>query len=526
MITNGFPKRVVYLGRDHKYFERYVESLEHIFNIKINRFILDYSVDTAAGLVYEIYKRSPDLIVVDFTQDPDKLTKVSFFLSRMYPLREIPFLGLLTGLRDNKDLIEKMVYTGINYLFYKLQEIEFSSIPTALIFNPDKSRFSEYFLKECQGIKAEITIPVKVGYVSMSHIHLETNANLPRDEFVDLDINIFKRKVSFKVQNHDMSNRYYHYRYCYDLNYEMPSQVKLLNLNQEEEKFRYLYENEVVEQQDNFSKEIQKMIEEYNILRKNNAKKLRILILDSYMRALKETKDQIDQFSFCLRLHQYLDQNGEILDEVFPRIIVYCLHDPIRGKKELDDIFMFINAVDNYDPFVLVFDEQDRFISQMEDKKLLAEKPELIKVPKRMSLDYDYDRFMPAQGAFQFHFLLKLIRNYKDKLLDGIIDDSNSAAYFSKKNPMSDGFINDTWELTKMCEAFIIFLPQIRVPHYTIVKAYINNIRVVLTVLPFPETYLGYQSDPLEQFAVISGVDEIQQGELRKIVNIKEKGEE
>ncbi|MCB9092239.1 MAG: hypothetical protein H6621_00790 [Halobacteriovoraceae bacterium] len=521
------PKSIVYFGKDEKYFEQYCRSLDGILRTKLQRYIIEYEGVEPSKLVLEVVDKKPDLIILDFSKDRQTLVKVSFFLSRMYPLMKIPFIGFLTALKENTDLIDQMVYSGVNFLLYKLPEIEFSSVPTALMFNPDNSKFPDFYVKETKDIAA-IFIPMRVGYINQEKIHVESSADILTEDLLKIKTSIFNVPVYFKKINRGVSNLYYHFPFNYDFDFHAPSEIKLMELTEENQNVAYLYEAEIEEQMKKIVENLESVMEKTVDNDKSRPKKLRVLLIDHELRTLHEGKEQIDEFSFSIRLHQYLDPRARLVEEVLPKIIFYFLKDPHIGKREIPAMVSKIQEIgEGFDPVIIVFDEQDAYIKMQNDQKqkLIEEgqDAESIIVANRYECsEAGYSKLITTKAKFTFDTLVTMIDRYKEKLLEGTADE-NFTVYFSKKDKESFAYMEDQWRIKKISEPFLIFESETRLPLYSLVKAKLGDVIMVLTIAPFPSSYESIRESKSEQFAIINGIDEMQQAKLRLHIHKPEK---
>jgi hypothetical protein len=547
--------RIIYIGRDSKYFTSYAASLEKNLSVEL----VKKEVPTEDGKNANLYLKSiadfaPDIIVIDYSEDTETLIKLTFFISRLYPIRKIPLIGFLSNDCDHSDEILRLIFSGVNFLFFKLFEIEFASVATLMLLGSKSVHFPDFAIKR-RVLDFIAKFPARVGYISTQYLHIETNFRVDEEQLYLFEAPFLREGIdpeklaaeeeteedddddaSFGWDNEEVDDRveilykfnrelFENIYYCFSRAYDIsPYHYKgLLEEENKQNKDKYLIKEKVPQEEFFYPHEhfeaITEIAPEYEFApdglheyfldqfdeNAELSKRSRLLIIDQELEILNQSKQDIDKFNANIRLHQHIPESEtvNIIAESKPGVIVYVVReDTDLAGKELNKLKLDIEKVRGYFPFLIIWDTRK----------------------ETGRLDLLYDKLLYQKNPFDFNILIQIMGMYekqggrtKTHDQNASYGDSERRYYLSKKDKNSFGFFNFPLRINLICEAYLVFSTDWEIPFNSNIFVRLDEVTVVLTVIETPQSYESICPSG-NYFAVITALSEGMQTNLRKFI--------
>jgi hypothetical protein len=500
-VEAGKLEKIVYFGNDDRFFNSYKKGIEKFINSEVDSLVISTKKGNwSIHLALDCLLFAPDLIVFDFGENHELMSKLTMLLNRSFPISEIPRIAVLNEQNDNEEMIETLSFYGLDYLFFKLPEIDFLVVPTVLLFESTQARFEEYFVSTPEkNYELKIKVPGRMSLFDQKKLVMESNITFEKDSFFEMS-SFLREDVLFKEVSHERSRLYYNFNIKHELEFISAYEKKIEELESpdkpEDKKLRKKFQEKIAI----FNDKVFSLLNNPRFKKESRVKGLKVLIIDQKALAYQQSKSGLDESTFSVRLVRKIDLDGKVIKKVDPEIIIVCLWDD-SDIENLNEVFKSTQST-----FIVVFDQVEH--SDIDYKSLLGSEQK-----KGRKLLY-------SKASFSFDLVSKMVSS----LLAGSApkEDYQGRICFSKKSEESFCFVLDTCEIISVSEPFVIFKSKFKFEERTMMLAQFEGVRVIFTVIPTPKQYEKYVTSKEHHFAFLSGLGEEDQKMLRTIIHRKD----
>ena len=506
---------MAYLGEDEPYFQKLVTQFKKTYpNMEFNFFIKRVNDNMSAfRIMADLVSLNLTILYIDYSLYSESYLKLAKFIKNQTTTRKIPLIGL-SGLNNTHEEFYSGLIAGFNVIYNKSIEVTDAVFHGMKLACPEKAKIQKVAFVDQLNFPLKSFHFFRIGFVTPEYIHVECDLKLEIDEEVLISggvVDELKGK-KFKVIRKIEENFYYNFSYCYDLKFVTPSLEEEL----EDEELQKLSEEEKLKKIE-FLETTKKSERESWIKNKkkvSSGKRIKVLFFDEDLKILKQTQKEIDEFSYSLRIHQFMDIEGQVIKEVMPSIIVFSKKkdcNPEKGflSNDLPAFKKLINLIKRskgFFPFIIIFNE---------DKDLSI-----------LKQDLSYERILPIKKEFSLQLTLNIIKSFEEK--EGRLlthDPSLSIAgsevrYYLDKNDVrsivkSEHMIN----VHSMSETFFSLTVPSNIMGKTVIK--------IEDPFEMGLTLIDKEGEEKGSLALVNGISSSNMAELRQLINkmIKDKKE-
>jgi len=346
---------IAYIGSDENYWKTIRGRIQQSYS-HMNFEFVSYFPEKASltqRLFVKILKEMPRIIYIDYSVRINEHISLTNLINRDNILKNIAVCGLV----DNKSNIKDCLAAGADFLHVKCGEY-YDVVYDPFYYAFPKEVKNKVFAKANCKKDVLITDDFRVGYITPTHLHIETNLELEEGSSIILKTQLPEKNVpsrKFFVEKVSKSNLYYDYANSVDLaiNFvDEPSfdEVEFTNALSEldpKEKVRMLKEAKQKKQQDDAEYESKLKFSKkkhrewvFDNLGISTPKSTKILIVDRQMSIFNESSiKNLDEYPYVVRCQTVLDEKLSDIDRVMPNIVVIQCFSDLQpdGESEQDD---------------------------------------------------------------------------------------------------------------------------------------------------------------------------------------------
>lgn len=397
------PRRlVVYVGSDGSYWERLTQQFSSRYQKvawKFERLDVDGDRTPYPEVAFEVLRKEPKIVFLDFTSEPREKAKLSRFLARDNSAAGVPLIGLVN---DEKS-VRKCLSSGVEVVHIKCGEHHDVVYDTVYLHDEEAAVTREFAKARLGGKEIDLIDDLKVGYITPDYVHIEGNLRLEEDETIVLDSAIPRKIVPsrrFVVKKSHADGLYYDFKYSYDLHFCYVDEPD--NSDLDEELARAESGDPSPEEARKVRAEVMERrkdreaghLESLRLCRERTkkwvsdnamdsmAKFTRALVVDESLRVFRESFRYFETCPYSVRFQTRLSDDAEDLRRFRPGIVAFQ-HSPVdvaglkaRGKKEGEIAALVrrtfpkaterirgwieaIDAMEGYEPLIVVFNCAD-----------------------------------------------------------------------------------------------------------------------------------------------------------------------
>lgn len=390
--------KIIYVGKDTTYFEdmkkRFKESSDEEFSFKT---LWHEDENTFQQLSAEIVRELPNIAFLDYSSSPVKMMTVARSLPRLFD-RGASLIGLW-DYHAKPEYLKESQTLGIPFTHFKSPE--YGDIIDQAMFLLKGGAFPEGEFAKAEVMKIPLQVEAKslfrIGYLTETYAHVEHDFLPPNKDGLHLD-HCFDSSFPidyFRLERRLDNNYYYEAAYVSDLNFVFldpkMKEEELKKNTKVQKKKAFWQEKGQQETLDHKKKKVKDFIEAHE--NGGGAKRTRLMIIDQEMNILDQAEKPIDSYPFSIRFYRSLNNRPNLVDRIRPGIL--CYQCPEKQEGELGDIMLQVESIDNFNPFVVVF--QSAWTSEYLQKH------------------YNYSRIIAWNEKFQFKQLLTFCETYESK---------------------------------------------------------------------------------------------------------------
>lgn len=550
--------KVLFVGNDAHYYKQMRELIERLYHGIPLSFA---TIPMPEGKAFKeealkIYRQTASIIFLDLSSDPSVQIRFCQFLSRSLPFSQIPLVGMLDTTLEVK-YKRKIIGSGIWALHMKGIELEGSAYLMRTFLEKEKAQFPTYATTRLE-FKAEVSTYVRIGYVTPTYIHIESDLNFPLDSRVSLLTNLSEDFpfTQFTVKRKMESNLYYHYPYAYDLEYALKDKKEFwgkVAIEDEEgiagkkqgKGEKKEGEAAAPEKKPPKAKKLSQTFSHYSNASFSDAdeaekakkrseflaawpktwpetksgKRTRMLIIDDDFGVLSQSKTDLDELSLSISAHAAVDPEGKLVERIKAGIIVYVFEErPVvetpedeevvispeqqeKNNKELAALKSIISrakSLPGYTPFFILFNAPM-------DTETLAQ-------------DLGYPSLMAHETPLDFDLCLQYAYMYEEKGGRKKTHDQNASYhdkekrwYLSKNLVKSYGKLKIEIKFKVFSEMIVEFDCPVSLPERCILRLD-TPYNLFISVMAKTGKEEGYRG-------MIHGVSEITKVKIRRTIN-------
>lgn len=500
--------KVVYVGKDTSYFEglkaRFLQESEEEITFQI---LWHDDLNTFQRLAKEIVETLPNICLLDYSSQPDKMMTVARTLPRLFD-RGPSLIGLLDYHATKAQILESRSL-GIPFTHFKSPE--YCDLVAQALYLLKDIPFPEGEFAKAETMKKpvylEATSLFRIGYLTSDYAHVEHDFLPPENEDLflhhafedDFPIDRFRlvRRLDF--------NYYYEMAYTSDLKYVFlePKEKKFEEGTKKEKKAKAFWQQHDDESAVEAKKrKVEKYIEK-NVDKEGGAKRTRLMVIDTEMTILDQATRPLDNYPYSIRFFRSLKNKPNLVKRIKAGIICYQL--PKNGEGELRDIMSQVTGLENYNPFIVVF-------RSSWDSAYLQK-------------HFNYSRIISWDQAFDLDQLLAFCETYEKKHGREKSHDMSASYHNKEKRHYVSKSDNSSYmeypfqiELRSICETWLKFQTTQDLAKWSIIS--INNpIHFDFTIIERLDEREWLQAGCIQYRGVIHGLGERERANMRRAIN-------
>lgn len=405
-------------------------------------------LDTFHTLSKQIVQEMPNVCFLDYSSHPEKMMTVARTLPRLFD-RGANIIGLWDRHALKTHILESKTL-GIPFTHYKSPE--YGDLVSQAAFLLKEGPFPEGEFAKAEVMKKPVVTEARslfrIGYVTDKYAHVEHDFLPPEGKDLLLYHTLGETFPidRFRLERRLDNNYYYEMAYVSDLSYVFldPEEVKeeepIKNTKTQKKKafWQDLSKQESIEAK---RKKVNQYIEEKGT-KEDSSKRTRLMVIDDNMTIVQQAKKPLDSYPYSIRFFRSIHNRKDLIRRIKPGII--CYQCPPKQEGELGDIMEKIEGMENFNPFVVVF--QSAWSSE------------------HLQKHFNYSRIISWNEIFNFQQLLDFCETYekkagREKSHDQRMSYHNKEkrVYLSKSDPASYLEFPFKVELKAVCETWIKF---------------------------------------------------------------------
>ena len=539
---------IVYIGKDLSYWSKITKRFSEIYPDQEFHFsnLFQEEKEKIKAIRQELLELKPNIIYIDYVSNEPEMIRLASNIRRDSGTAHTIVIGLLDNIDSRRSLMISLA-SGIYINVVKSDEI------SSLIHHPMTAAFPsiakdlDYALAVAT-FDADASTICPIQYIASSFIHIESKMELEVGSNISLETNLIidpPLLSKYKVAKKFSSNLFTNSPFAYDLEYihaddslKLKAQKKIKELEiklKDDPKDKNLKYDlaEAKSLLDNSDKEGEKIAkdraEAISIFVETNIQyglspKPRVLVFDSELRLLAETKEHLDSLPFSCRLHsKYIEEEQCSIIKTSPGIIAIQLdssqqenlEEAQAASKDADTINLIdlntlkaiiskIKSSNISQPYILLFNYQGKM--------------------DEIANELGYESIIGSSSSLDFATIIAAAKFYQAK--DGFKKTRNAGApdntklkryIFKKYDPRAVGQFSFSIKVKSISETDILFSSDTPISDFT--ALYIKYpTKMTITVMP-PKASGRMIIERGSYYGVISGLGEVELAALRQFIN-------
>ncbi len=393
-----------YLGDDEVYFRalqgefsrstRLALSLTRLFETEERKI---------QSLFLKVVKHRPAVVFIDFSKNSQDYLHLARILTRTPTEHPFVTVGLVDYLSPQEILLESIA-TGVNLTHIKSTETFDVIFDVVRLVAPNElgeHGFANAATKE----DWEAGVPVKIGYVGATGLHMETDLLLNKGDRIRMNHAWAQRKTipsrDFFVQEVSNKNLFYHFKYAVDADFVFVDEFVTpegMEPDRIEEKKK--------EREDSLAlhkKQHKKWVEDN--VSQSQEKKAKVLVVDPEFHFYND-QPRTDTHAYTIRCVPFLKEIETELDRLEPQVIAFAL-DPegtTAPKNTPEELLKLTTALrakfGNELPFLIIFN---------------------CKTPsKELQANFNYPQLMSSDGELSVGLLMRMAEIFDKKMSENL----------------------------------------------------------------------------------------------------------
>ena len=500
--------KVGYVGSDLRFFGHIKSVIDEKVNDQVEYVQYEVNDDfVAANVFIQIFEAKLDIIYIDLFYIPEKGLSLCKLLCRNNETR-LKSTVLIHDQNQGDASLLRGVLSGARLNYYKSAEPKELAAHPFMLLDAAYDAGDEYASgTNLKGLYFKQIL--RIGYVAQNHYRIETSCKLKEQSVVELNthpLSVIMPSPRFLVENFSDNDLYYNQRFSYDLrftylnneffkaseqswvNYKKANIRKKLNQKEREDQPYILADVEKrVRLYQPVKEEIKQWLAENRIT--NTPKRLKVLVLDETLEIFKEYSQNPKDFPFSINFQTKLTKDFFQVRRFRPHLIIYHMGEDFEVLKKIVEE---IKVLEGYNPSLLVFNYKDN--------------------SAELRKNVGYEQIMASKESVQLELIKKMAEVLGSK---GDFTSTDDKVFLKTTNPRSVATILHSGEIIKFNQSEMLFATHLDIPMWTtlILEA---PLKALITVIPTTEK-IG-SSVPVYR-ALINGVGELQENELRRLVN-------
>lgn len=492
-------KTFYYFGDDEAYFKTLVGEFKKYSVLQVEFKKVFESEEAKIQSLFSLINRSkPQCVFIDFSKRSHDYLHLARILTRALKNKNTLIIGLLDYLSPPEVMFEGIA-TGVALNHIKSAEV-FDVVFSVLRLLGAQSSIRQTFATAKYEETIEGGIPLKVGYVNHSGIHIETDLKFEIGEKIRIDHYWQKKRIvpssEFVVKDISQRNIYYHFDNAVDLDFQFIDELDLTEeLSPEEIQQKKQDREERIHYQQRI---LEKWLKENSTL--SLEKKAKVLVIDRHF-SFYNMQSRTDKHSYNIRCIESLGDIGPTIERYSPQVIAYALDldddsPSMNTEKELSLLAKGLKLKMGEDlPFLVIFNSQ--------------------KNSKTLQEELDFPHIVASESDVSVELLLRMADVFEKKLLSKIPKLKKPDTVFIKSSNEASlaQFLVDI-TIRKLSEVDMTFESSRELMVGT-------NIRLTKPVEMFINVQESSDTNNKQTFynGVIHCIGEVEKKELRKYVN-------
>jgi hypothetical protein len=505
---------VKYIGNDLNYWSKLkARFISNYSDLPLS--FLEESVNdsfNARTSFVNTYNEKPQIIYIDFSVNPKELLYLVKMLNQNNEMREVSVVGLF-DYQAGWNLLQKSMLASMRLLHFKSSEIHNVVYDPISLLDVELAKDPGFVIgKEIDDLVLEQLM--RVSYIEDDLYHIETNSFLKEGSIIELDRHPLSRFTSskrFYIKNFSTKNLYYNTRYSYDLEftYEDSTFFKATEENWiTYKKYRNNpigYNKDTGKDYDVLASDVKKRKSRIRPMREGIRswlaettrsvipKKLKVLVIDKSFEIFKELDNDSEQFPYSLNIQTELTRNYYQIERTMPLLIVIRFDD-VNNKDVLSKIIDKIKNLDEYNPYIVLFDYKGVGINLKEE--------------------LDYENILTYPNNIDIKTIKDLGKSLDDKYE---MTKSKSRVYLKASNELTIITVLRKMKILAMTESVLFLESDIDIPMWTVFKAR-SPVEMLLTIVPHKDNS-KFKNNQKCYRCLINGVGEKEKAMIRSLIN-------
>lgn len=324
-----------YFGDDEAYFKTLQGEFKRHTRIGIDfKRIYESNESKIQSLFLRIFREKPACVFIDFSKNTQDYLHLARIITRTPLEHKIVVVGLVDYLSPQEVLLES-ISTGVNLTHIKSAETYDVIFDVTKLISPNEIGEHGFAAAQLKGEVLEVGVPCKVGYVTESGLHIETDHSISKDDKIRLNHHWLGRKMipSKEVSVTDVftTNLFYHFKQSADLKFNFIDEfIPPEGMDGQSIKERTTERDELIYQS---KKHLKKWIEDNQS--GSESKKAKVLISDREFH-FYQNQPRTDKHPYIIRCIPFFDNIKLELDRLRPQVIAYSIEEGANAKNNLE----------------------------------------------------------------------------------------------------------------------------------------------------------------------------------------------
>jgi len=380
-------KTFYYFGDDEAYFRTLIGEFKKFSSLQVEfKKVFESEEAKIQSLFLLVNRMKPQCVFIDFSKRSHDYLHLARILIRTLKEKNILVVGLLDYLSPPEVMLEGIATrTALTHI--KSAEVFDVVFSVSRLLNAQDSGRQTFATAKYQD-QIQGGIPLKVGFINQSGVHVETDLDLNPGEKVNIKHYWQNKRIvpstEFIVKEVSRKNIFYQFQHAADLDFLF---VDELSFNEEstpdEIKTKTTQRDEKVHYH-------QKILEKW--IKENSSssleKKAKVLIVDRHFN-FYNMQSRTDKHSYNIRCIENLGDIGSTIDRYSPQVIAYSFDkedegSPLNTEEELSLLVQGLKLKMGEDlPFLVVFNSRKNSKTLQEELQF----PHIVASESEVSVD-------------------------------------------------------------------------------------------------------------------------------------------
>lgn len=500
-IIHYISKDELFLKNIHSEFKKYFPD----FGVEIKQ-IFEEDSSKIQSIIHKIILDQPAIIYIEFTNHTKEYLHLARVLCRLNSTKNIAIVGLVDQ-KAEPSMIHEVFLTGVKINHIKSGEMHGVVFDAMAMAFPEKTEEHKFAAPQLND-ETYLYGQVKISKVNESKIIIETNRPLDSNEEIKLHnhwcdkLAIIPSNRMFVVSQWS-EGLFYNFQYGAELEF---AYVDVLEAAEGESQ-AVLDKREALalEQLEEAKEKLTTWIEENKT--ESSPKSTRLLVIEQEL-SFYNDQERADQYPYIIRCQPYLEDEVAEVNKIRPQLIFFQLQDEAKENEEestaqsipitntdkaLKRLMQAISTIENYQPFVVVFNCN---ISSQQAQSF-----------------FKYDKILTYNASLKPNIVIQMADMLNKKFESKYQQSNQDAIILDKNNPASIAEIMLPAKIMKISEADVTIECNHHLEEYSTYRMN-NPVDMYVTIVPSKN-----KMNPGQYYGLLNGISENDKMKLRKFIH-------